>query len=133
MPPRKVFVSHIVSSPAEARWAHAFSNALRSRGLDVFEQLMDERDLPLDIVGQALKESDLIVMVMSVTTLSAPEFLFELGVAIGGDKRVFAAIPQEIQPDSLAIPVLRQRSIVRTTPGSTADALVARLPQSRAA
>jgi hypothetical protein len=133
MPPSKVFVSHIASSPAEARWVQAFSNALRSRGLDVFEQVMDEQDLPVDIVGQALRESDLIVMVMSATTLEAPEFLFELGVAIVGDKQIFAAIPHEVQPDSLAIPFLRQRSIVRTTPSSTAEALLARLPRSRAA
>jgi hypothetical protein len=129
---RKVFISHIASSPADVLWVKALRNTLASNGLDVFEQRMDEPSLPLETVGEALRESDILVLVMTEATVNAPEFMFELGVAIGGDKLIYSIVPSEASVDALILP-LQQQAIVKSTPGLTAETLLTRLPRSRAA
>lgn len=129
----KAFISHVTSSPATSAWVKTFRTALERLGLEVFDQRMDVIDLPIEKVERAMRESDLIVMVMTTDTLDAPEFFFEYGIAIWGKKQIFAVIPQEVDPNQLPIPLLRERHVVMNSPEITAGDLLDRLRERQAA
>jgi hypothetical protein len=137
MSKQKAFVSQVAPPGSDLRWPDAFSEALRNRGIDVFEFVIQgaepPEDPPIELVGEALRNADSIVMIMDPDSLNAPEFEFEYGVALGGEKDIVAVVSPGTDPDSIELAPLRQHLVERTTPTATANAVLARLRQPQSA
>jgi TIR domain len=134
---QRAFVSQVAPPGSDLEWTDAFSEALRNRGIDVFEFVIrgvePPENPPIEQVGEALRNSDSIVMVMDPGSINAPEFEFEYGVALGGEKDIVAVVPRGTDPESIELVPLRQYLVERASPAATADAVLARLRQPQIA
>ena len=119
----RVFVSY---SHKEAAWAKAFAQALSQRGLQVWiDQLAVKAGESIgEAVEKGLRESDIFVTLIDPSTLSSPSLFFELGAAIGMNKRVVAIVPADFDPSQLPLPLRARRFLIKRAPEATAGELL---------
>jgi nucleoside 2-deoxyribosyltransferase len=119
----RVFVSY---SHKEAAWAKEFAQALSQRGLQVWiDQLAVKAGESIgEAVEKGLRESDIFVTLIDPSTLSSPSLFFELGAAIGMDKRVVAIVPEDLDPSQLPLPLRARRFLIKRAPEATAGELL---------
>jgi hypothetical protein len=84
-----VFISYSYQD-SEPLWLNSFVDALRDRNIKVFIDWVDFKpgDNWIEVMEKALRESDTIIAVISGTTSENPNVFFELGVALGANKRL---------------------------------------------
>ncbi len=119
----RVFVSY---SHKEAAWAKEFAQALSQRGLQVWiDQLAVKAGESIgEAVEKGLRESDIFVTLIDLSTLSSPSLFFELGAAIGMGKRVAAIVPEDLDPSQLPLPLRARRFLIKRAPETTAGELL---------
>lgn len=119
----RIFVSY---SHKEADWAKEFAQALSQRGLQVWiDQLAVKAGESIgEAVEKGLRESDIFVTLIDPSTLSSPSLFFELGAAIGMDKRVVAIVPEDLDPSQLPLPLRARRFLIKRAPEATASELL---------
>jgi hypothetical protein len=118
----KIFISY---SSHDIDWARSFAKALKERDVSVW---FDEFDLspgePLrEGLEAALRDSDVLVVVIGPDHPAGPALFFELGAAIGMNKKVVPIVPKDIDPHTLPFDLRLRRYMFRQTPEETADEL----------
>lgn len=124
MPKPRVFISY---SSRDGDWAQAFAQSLEKFGLEVW---IDRLNL---VPGQAwpatfekaLRESDVIAVVVNPAEALRPDLFFEVGAAVGMGKRLVPIVPKDYEPSELPYPLRVRQGIPRETPEETAKMLVA--------
>lgn len=123
---KSVFLSYTRPDDADAK---KIASALHKRGWEVW--LADERLLPgmnwQDEIEKALRQSDVIAVLMNPDSLSRPDAFFELGAAIGMGKHVVPIVPAEFNSFQMPGDTRYIKAIERRSPEETADELVASL------
>jgi nucleoside 2-deoxyribosyltransferase len=119
----KIFVSY---SHKEAAWAKEFAQALSQRGLRVWiDQLAVKPGESIrEAVEKGFRESDVFVALIDPSALSSPSLFFELGAAIGMDKRVVAIVPANFDLSQFPLTLRARRFLVKRTPEVTASELL---------
>ena len=122
MADHKVFISY---SQADAEWAKSFADALRKRGVPVW---FDEFEIApgeklAEAVEAGLRQSDTFVAVMNAEQSFRPALFFELGAAIGLNKRIVAIVPKNFDVTRLPLDFRLRKFLVRDSPEDTADEL----------
>lgn len=118
----KIFIAH---SSVDRDWAKRFALALRGYAADVW---FDEFNIkPGDSIPEAvetgLRSSEVVVMLIDKESLAKPNFLFELGAAMGLNKRIVAIVSEETAEAGLPLPLLRKKYLTRKSPEETAKEL----------
>jgi hypothetical protein len=118
----QIFISY---SSASADWARSFAEALKKRGLGVwFDQFeIAAGESVIAAMETGLRESDVFVALVEPGSLHRPNLFFELGAAIGMQKRVVAIVPKGIDPSQLPIELRLRRYLIRDSPEETAEEL----------
>jgi hypothetical protein len=125
----RVFISY---SPTDADrdWVRSFAQSLQRRGarvwLDEFE--VAPGDPVREAAEQGLRESDVIVSVISPESVKQPNLYFEIGAAVGMGKRMVAVIPKDLDAGLLPRPLRMRRYLIQDSPEKTAEALLASEP-----
>jgi TIR domain len=122
--PARVFISY---SRRDGDWAQAFAQSLEKFGLEVW---IDRLNV---VPGQpwparfekALRESDVIAVVVNPAEALGPNLFFEVGAAVGMGKRLVPIFPKEYELSELPYPLRVRQGILRETPDETAKKLVA--------
>jgi nucleoside 2-deoxyribosyltransferase len=122
MADHKVFISY---SHPDSAWARSFAEALRERGVPVW---FDEFEVaPGESLREALetglRESDIFVTVVNPQHASRPTLFFELGAAIGMNKRVVAIVPKDFDVSQLPFEFRLRKYLLRDSPQETASEL----------
>lgn len=119
----KVFISH---TSASRNWAREFAKALRALKADIWfdEFNIKPGDSIPDLIEAGLRGSDIVVMLIDKESLNSPNFLFELGAALGLDKRIVPIVAEESTARSLPLPLLRKKYLLQRSPEETAKELV---------
>jgi len=118
-----VFISH---SSSDRDWARNFANSLQSYGISVW---LDELSLQAgesweEAIEKALRESQVVVVLISKESVTQPNLLFEMGAAIGMGKKVIPIVPQNF--DLSQLPPLRLKKVlIKRSPQATAEELAA--------
>ncbi len=122
----KIFVSY---SHKEAAWAKEFAQALSQRGVRVWTDQLAVKagESSRAAVEKGLRESDILVVLIDPSTLSSPSLFFELGAAIGMDKRVVAIVPANFEISQFPLPLRARRFLIKQTPKATASELLGEL------
>jgi predicted nucleotide-binding protein len=122
MSKRQVFISY---SQGDADWARLFAEALKQRGvpvwLDQFQVAAGES--VRDALETGLRESDVFVALIDPMPSLKPNFLFELGAAIGMGKRVVPIVPRELDISKLPLELRSRRYLMKDSPEDTAEEL----------
>ena len=90
-----VFLSY---AQTDAAWVAEFSNALQQLGAHgLFDPtaLVSSQSF-IDTVESALRQSDTLIIFLSSNSLENPNVLFELGAAIGGNKKIIPVLIGDI-------------------------------------
>jgi hypothetical protein len=121
----KVFISY---GGSDAPWAERFSRHLESRGVDAW--LSPEEialgDPLVTAMEKALRESDVLVALVSPENVERPDFNFEIGAALGLGKQIVSVVPRGFDDAMLPRFLPRRRRLVKQTPEKTADELLSK-------
>jgi hypothetical protein len=124
MKKRRIYISH---ARTDREWVLAFAEALTSQGvevwLDVKQLQLGERLEPA--MERGLRESDVIVFVITPDNVRNPYLLFELGAAIGLGTRAVPILSQDVPASELPYPLRVRRFLQRESPEETARKLLA--------
>ncbi len=126
----KVFISH--SADADKEWLQEFVRSLENQGISVWydEFQVNIGDLWADTIEDGIRNSDIFIYVVRPQSVSRPNFLFELGAAVGLRKRVVAVVPDEFDTSLVPRPLRIRKYLVKGSPEETADAFVAETADS---
>jgi len=117
-----VFISH---SACAADWARLFAQALKQRGVTVWIDDLDVRpgESWRDALESGLRGSDVIVALVDPEYPAKPNLFFELGAAIGMEKKVVSIVPKGLDPKDLPLDVRLRRYLIQDSPEQTAEEL----------
>jgi hypothetical protein len=118
-----IFISY---SQSDKAWASKFANELEANGVHAW---FDEAEIAIgdrwaDKLEEALRESPVIAVLISPEYLASPSSVFELGAAVGGNKKIIPIVTQRIENPSLPS-LLRDRRLLQETSPQAAGRLVA--------
>ena len=125
----KVFISYAHS---DKNWAEKFAETMVKSGVNVwFDQFNVKAGEPIsEAIEKGLRESDVVVLLISPENLNRPNLFFELGAALGMNKTIVPVVPENIDLHSLPLPLQRIKFIVRATPEETAKELASELAKA---
>lgn len=114
----KIFLSY---SYNDRPWVEQFAIALEKEGIDVWF----DRDLALgeDIreqIRSALRASNTLVVLLSSNSVKSPWIFFELGAAVGGNKRIISIVIDDMRPEQLPLPMMKYKYLHESSPVSAA-------------
>lgn len=126
MTPHKIFISH---SNADKSWAREFAKRLSSTGADVWfdEFNIKPGDSIRESVEKGLRGSDMIVLLINDQSVGSSNFFFELGAAVGMNKKIVPIVPEGFSVSKLPLSVQRRKYLIRKSPKETAKELAAGL------
>ena len=126
MAANKIFISH---SNADKDWAREFAKRLSGSGVEVWfdEFNIKPGDSISDSVERGMRSSDMIVLLVSDQSVNNSNFFFELGAALGMNKKIVVIVPEGFPASKLPISVQRRKYLVRKSPKETARELAAGL------
>jgi hypothetical protein len=126
MATNKIFISH---SNADKGWARDFARRLSDIGADVWfdEFNIKPGDSISESVEKGMRASDLIVLLLGDRDTNNGNFFFELGAAIGMNKKIVLIVPEGVSVSQLPISIQRRKYLVRKSPEETAEELAAGL------
>jgi predicted nucleotide-binding protein len=118
-----VFISHSFSDES---WVRQFANSLQERGLKVW---FDAHEVPwgqslTEAVEKGLRESSVIVCLITPDSLRRPNLFFELGAAIGMGKALIPVLSKDLDPMLLPDSLRERRYLLKNSPEATAQELV---------
>ena len=118
----KFFISY---SFADRDWARAFASALRETGADIwFDEFNIKPGDPIsESVEAGLRDSDIIILLISDETVRSNNFFFELGAALGMNKKIIPIVPESFPVHKLPLSVQRRKYLIRKSPEETAKEL----------
>lgn len=123
MSDKSVFISYAHS---DVEWARNFATALQERGVEVWFDLF--RVSPganlKDALEEGMRHAEWFIAVLTLESLKRPNLYFELGAALGMNKKVIAVVPEDLDPALLPEPVRVRRYLIRRRPEETADQIV---------
>lgn len=109
--PYDVFLSY---SSASQPWVRKFTEALTASGItawfDAHEILPGERWR--DQIEKALRQSRVLIMVLTPESIQRPWTFFELGAALADEKRIVPVLSDDVDPAEIPA-VVRQFQFVR--------------------
>ena len=125
----KIFISY---SHSDKDWAEKFAETMVKSGMNVwFDQFNVKAGEPLsDAIEKGLRESDVVVLLISPENINRPNLFFELGAALSMNKTIVPVVPENLDPHSLPLPLQRIKFIVRVSPEETAKELASELAKA---
>jgi len=119
----RVFISH---SHSDEGWVRQFASSLEQHGVDVW---LDYHSLQwgesiTEAVEKGLRESSVIVLLVTPDSIKSPNLFFEIGAAMGMRKPLIPVVSRELDPSMLPASLRERNYLVKGTPETTAQELV---------
>jgi hypothetical protein len=122
MTTHKIFISY---SNADRSWAREFAKSLSGTGADVWfdEFNIKPGDSISESVEKGLRGSDMVVLLINDQSVDSSNFFFELGAAVGMNKKIVPIVPEGFSVSKLPLSVRRRKYLIRKSPKETAKEL----------
>ena len=97
---QKIFLSY---SSKDSSWATDFISILEDEGLDVFSAVRDIKhgDQWQQKIENALRESAVVIFILSENSIDSAWTYFEFGAAIAGDKKIVPIYIDDVEHPKL--------------------------------
>lgn len=120
----RVFISH---SSSDAAWAREFGHSLQQRGLKVWfdSNAIHSGQSLSEAVEKGLRESSVIVLLVTSDALKRPNLFFEIGAAMGMGKPLVPVVSRDVDPSALPASLRGRKYLLKSTPDLTAQEFVA--------
>lgn len=119
---QRVFISY---SLHDKEWVRAFAQDIQDQGFDVW--LEDWTATSAGVVSKALRDSDVVILLVTDQYLDSPWTLFELGAAMAGNKAVVPVVSEGIDLSKLPVPLRHVVFVRKEEPKVTAERVVSGL------
>ena len=122
----KVFISY---SQSDREWARKFAEAVLSCGIEIwFDQFELKPGDHLQLkIEEGFRKSDVVVLLVQPENANQPNLFFEIGAALGMDKKIIPVVPEEFEYKKFPSFLQRIQSLVRKSPEETAEELATAL------
>jgi hypothetical protein len=119
----RVFISH---SSSDEAWAREFGHSLQQRGLKVWfdSNAIHSGQSLTAAVEKGLRESSVIVLLVTSDALKRPNLFFEIGAAMGMGKPLVPIVSKDVDPSALPISLRGRKYLLKNSPDSTAQEFV---------
>lgn len=120
----RIFISY---SSQDGEWAQAFAQSLELLGVEAWidrEKVAPGQAWPTSL-EKALRESDVIAVIVNPAETFRPELLFEIGCGGRHRETVSPYSSEKFEPSQLPYPLRIRQAIQRGTPEATAKKLAA--------
>lgn len=113
---------YLAYAAADKVWAAQFSTALRDAGVKLWFDAAEIRpgDEWKDATERALRDSDILVFVLTPNSVDNPWALFELGAAVADNKRVIPIVAKPFDPSETPPLIGRYRFLDESSPTEAA-------------
>ena len=117
-----IFISY---SHTDQEWAREFAKNLSEVGANIWfdEFNIKPGDSISDSVERGLRESEAIVLLINDESVTTNNFFFELGAALGMNKKIIPIVPEGFPVPKLPLSLRRRKYLVRKSPEETAKEL----------
>jgi len=118
----KVFISYSHSDP---EWTREFAETMVNIGLNVwFDEFNIKAGQSLgEALEKGLRESDIVVLLINSENVNRPNLFFEIGAALGMNKRIIPVVSPNFEAYTLPLPLQRIKFLVQKSPEETAKEL----------
>ncbi len=120
---RSVFISYASS---DKDWAQAFARSLQKLGQDVWTDWdsVNPGESIQHSIENGLRESNLIVLMVTPSTVDRPNLFFEMGAALGMGKPVVLVRSEDVDIRELPSALRDRKFLLKRSPEATAEELV---------
>ena len=127
-----VFISY---AHEDFEWVNKFANELKKNNISVW---LDQWQITAgeslrDAIEKGLRESDIIIVVLSSSNVDQPSVFFEMGVALGMRKRIIPIISKEVESTKVPFDLRLRRYLMQGAPDETAREIVEALKNQSSA
>jgi hypothetical protein len=111
----RVFISY---SRQDRPWVAEFTAALRKAGVEHLFDIAEVRpgEPWQELLEAALRNSRTLILILTPTSVSSPWTLFELGAAIGDDKRIIPVVAGDLDPREIPQVLRRYQLLTEASP-----------------
>jgi hypothetical protein len=121
-PKRRAYDVFLSYSSASRPWVRKFSDALTASGIttwfDAHDILPGERWR--DQIEKALRQSRVLIMVLTPESVQRPWTFFELGAALADGKRIVPVLSEDVDPADIPALVRQFQFVREKTPEAAA-------------
>lgn len=118
MPKERRFDVFLSYSVADKSWVPEFASALRSAGrrpwFDASEISPGERWM--ELIQEALRESRILVVILSEKSVQSPWISFEVGAAYAGKKMIIPVLIGGLEPTRIPMPLAMFQFVQEPSP-----------------
>src|SRR5229473_6728529 len=120
----RVFISH---SSSDEAWTRKFANSLQRHGLSVWfdSNAIHPGQSLTEAVERGLRDSSIIVLLVTSDTLKRPSLFFEIGAAMGMGKPLIPVVSKDVDLSALPISLRGRRYLIKSSPDLTANEFIA--------
>ena len=117
-----IFISH---SSADRDWARAFAKSMLEIGANIWfdEFNIKPGDSISELIEIGLRKSSTVVLLVTDESLRNHNFFFELGAALGMNKKIIPIVPKDFAVSSLPLSIQLRKYLIRKSPEETAREL----------
>jgi hypothetical protein len=109
-----VFISY---SAKDRPWASEFVDALKSEGVNAwYDQDIEPGDRWSDKTEEALREAAVMVVLWTPDYLNSTSASFEIGAAVGDNKKIIPVLREPLERDQLSPLLQRWASLEESSP-----------------
>lgn len=121
-----IFISS--SSNVDRVWVAEFASALKDAGITNFFDVRDIKpgELWRDKIEEALRDSRILVLILSGGGEISPWIFFELGAALADKKKIIPVVPEEVDWKGIH-PILTQFQFLKESSAKEAGKKVAEI------
>ena len=99
-------------------WVSAFVDSLKKQGVSVW---FDVQEISIgarfqELIEKALRESNVMVVILSVNSVKSPWIFFELGAAVADNKRIIPVVIDDIAHEKIPLPLTKYQYLREKSP-----------------
>lgn len=111
----KIFLSY---SFQDRDWVSQFVNVLQENGINAWFDMESIKfgDSIHDAIADALRESNVMVLILSERSVRSPWIFFELGAAVADKKRIIPIVIDDTRIEEIPMPLIRYQFLKESSP-----------------
>jgi hypothetical protein len=111
----KIFLSY---SFQDSDWVSQFVSVLQENGINAWFDMASIKfgDSIHDAIAEALRESNIMVLILSKRSLKSPWIFFELGAAVADKKRIIPIVIDDTRFEEIPMSLLKYQFLKESSP-----------------
>lgn len=125
----KIFLSYSFQDKA---WVSEFVQVLNAKGVNAW---FDMADIKLgesihDVIADALRESTVMILILSEQSVKSPWIFFELGAAVADNKKIIPVLIDDTRFEEIPMPLIKYQFLKASSATEAGEKIAVALAES---